>query len=100
MLKERKERTKQDHIYLEDIKDLPMKVQWKINGLLGYQIFKKDNNSNNLGDKLDNQDITLKISDPVVNKKNLSREMGGYSYVPQKDYNGMIKYVYTSAYDS
>ena len=41
MLKEQEEVTKQDEIYLEDINEFSLKLNWEILDLRGFQIFEK-----------------------------------------------------------
>jgi UDP-glucose 4-epimerase len=94
MLKEQEEITKQDEVYLEDIKDFSLKVNWEILDLTGYQIFEKDNYSYKFGEILDEPDMTLTISDPEPAKKFLSGDRLYWAHVRDKDYKGMIKYEY------
>ena len=64
MLKETEENAPKDAIYLEDIKTTgTLKVQWKICGILGYQIFEQDKVSYKFGEKLEKPDISLVIRD-------------------------------------
>ncbi|MHA1533238.1 MAG: hypothetical protein ACTSP8_00785, partial [Promethearchaeota archaeon] len=56
MLVEQEEVTKQDEIYQKDIENSPLKVQWNIKGIQGYQIFEKDNYSYKLDEGLENPD--------------------------------------------
>lgn len=96
MMKDQEKITKEHKIYNEDIKDCPLKINWDIKGIIGYQIFVKDNYSYKFGERLENPDISLKFSDLEVAKKFLSGEIKGYSYIPQKEYKGLIKYVYAA----
>jgi len=63
MLKEQEEVTKQDEIYLEDIKDFSLRLNWEILDIRGYQIFEKDNYSYKFGEVLDEPDMTLTFSE-------------------------------------
>ena len=64
MLKETEENAPNDAIYQEDIKTIgTLKVQWKICGIIGYQIFEKDKVSYKFGEKLEKPDISLVIRD-------------------------------------
>jgi UDP-glucose 4-epimerase len=92
MLKEQEEVTKQDEIYLEDIKDFSLKVNWDIMGVTGYQIFEEDNYSYKFGEGLDDPDMTLTINDLEHARKFLSGERLHYTHVRDKDYKGIIKY--------
>lgn len=100
MLTEQEEITKQDQIYQEDIKDFPLKVQWIINGLKGYQIFKKDNYSYKFGEELENPDITLNLADEEAARLLITGEMKEYATIPQKDYDGGFELVYTAQIES
>jgi UDP-glucose 4-epimerase len=100
MLTEHEEITKQDQIYQDDIKDFPLKVQWLINGLFGYQIFEKDNYSYKFGEKLEEPDITLDIADKEAARLLLTGEMKEYSAIPQKDYNEGFELLYTAQLES
>jgi len=64
MLKEQEEVTKQDEIYLEDINEFSLKLNWEILDLRGFQIFEKDNYSYKFGEVLDDPDMTITITDP------------------------------------
>jgi len=98
MLVEQEEVTKQDEIYQKDIENSPLKVQWKINGLVGYQIFEKGNYSYKLGEGLDNPDITITFSDSEAAKTFLKGEIIDYAAVPQKTYDGLIKFNYNAGW--
>ena len=86
MLKEQEEVTKTDQIYIEDIKDSPLKVQWNTQGVLAYQIFEKDNYSYKFGEKLENPDITLTFNDSEAAKTFLKGEIIDFMPIPQKEY--------------
>ena len=66
MLVEQEEVTKQDEIYQKDIENSPLKVQWNIEGMQGYQIFEKDNYSYKFGERLENPEKseTARCDDP------------------------------------
>ena len=67
MLKETEENAPKDAIYLEDIKTTgTLKVQWKICGILGYQIFEQDKVSYKFGEKLEKPDISLVLRDTKI----------------------------------
>jgi len=64
MMKDFEDIPQKDKIYQVDVKDFGLlKVQWKICGIVGYQIFEKDKISYKFGEKLDEPDITLVIRD-------------------------------------
>ena len=53
-----------DEIYQVDVKDFGMlKVQWKICGFIGYQIFDKDKISYKYGEEIEKPDISIVIRD-------------------------------------
>ena len=98
MLTEQEDVTKQDKIYQKDIENSPLKVQWNIKGMLGYQIFEKDNYSYKLGEGLENPDITITFSDSEAAKTFLKGEIIDYAAVPQKEYDGLIKFNYNAGW--
>jgi hypothetical protein len=96
MLEEQEEVTKQDEIYLEDIKDFSLKLNWEILDLRGYQIFEEDNYSYKFGEVLDEPDMTLTFTDPVPARKFLSGERMVYKYVHDKEYKGLMEFEYVT----
>ena len=98
MLVEQEEVTKQDEIYQKDIEKSPLKVQWDTQGILAYQIFEKDNYSYKLGERLENPDVTITFSDAEAAKTFLKGEIIDYAAVPQKEYDGLIKFNYNSGW--
>ena len=98
MLVEQEEATKQDEIYQKDIENSPLKVQWDTQGILAYQIFEKDNYSYKLGERLENPDVTITFSDAEAAKTFLKGEIIDYAAVPQKEYDGLIKFNYNSGW--
>ncbi len=90
MLKETGENAPKDAIYLEDIKTTgTLKVQWKICGILGYQIFEQDKVSYKFGEKLDKPDISLVIRDGDIAITFLKGELFEFDYGPA--YGGNFK---------
>ena len=65
-----------DEIYQEDMKNFDgvIKLQWNICGILGYQIFDKDNYSYKYGEKLDDPGVNLDVADLGLAKKFLMCE--------------------------
>ena len=56
-----------DKIYQVDVKDFGvLKVQWKICGYIGYQIFDKDKISFKYGETIDEPDVTIVIRDKNI----------------------------------
>jgi UDP-glucose 4-epimerase len=83
MMKDAEERAPNDKIYQEDMKDVGiLKVQWKICGIFGYQIFEKDKISYKYGEKLENPDISLVIRDKDIAIEFLKGELFEFEYGP------------------
>jgi len=90
MLKETGENAPKDAIYLEDIKTTGiLKVQWKICGILGYQIFEQEKVSYKFGEKLEKPDISLVIRDSKIAIPFLKGELFDFDYGPA--YGGNFK---------
>ncbi|MHA1489740.1 MAG: DUF362 domain-containing protein [Promethearchaeota archaeon] len=97
MLKDDEEKAPEDEIYQKDMKDLgELKVQWKICGILGYQIYDVDKISYKFGEKLEKPDISLVIRDPDLALRLLKREVFEFDYGP--GYKGGFKINYTSGW--
>ena len=99
MLKDQEEVTKEDKIYLEDIKDFSLKLNLEILDLKAYQIYEKDNYSYKFGEVLDEPDVTLTISDLAPARKFLSGEKVFYIPIHQLDYKGKIEYEYATSFE-
>jgi len=97
MLKEQEKVTKQDEIYLEDIKDFSLKLNLEIANLRAYQIYEKDNYSYKFGEFLDDSDMTITISDPDAARKLLRGETLYYIPIHKLDYKGVIEYEYVTS---
>ena len=90
MLKETEENAPKDAIYLEDIKTTgTLKVQWKICGILAYQIFEQNKVSYKFGEKLEKPDISLVIRDSEIATTFLKGELFEFDYGPA--YGGNFK---------
>lgn len=65
-----------DEIYQEDMKNFDgiIKLQWNICGIIGYQIFDRDNYSYKFGEKLDDPGVNVDVVDLVLAKKFLKCE--------------------------
>lgn len=82
-------------IYKKDMRDYEkIGVQWRICGIYGYQIFKRDNYTYQLGEKLEDPDISIRINNPELATKFLSGEDMGFHVAPRKDYKGKYKIMY------
>ena len=90
MMKNFEESPLEDKIYQEDFKDIGVfKVQWKICGILGYQIYEKDKISYKFGEKLEEPDVTLTIRDSDIAIRFLKGELFEFDYGPA--YGGNFK---------
>jgi len=90
MLIETEENAPKDALYQEDIKTTgTLKVQWKICGILGYQIFEQDKVSYKFGEKLEKPDISLVIRDSEIVIPFLKGEIFDFDYGPA--YSGNFK---------
>ena len=70
-----------DEIYQVDVKDFGVfKVQWKICGIEGYQIFEKDKISYKFGERLEEPDVTLTIRNKAIAREFLSGETFKFSF--------------------
>ena len=49
--------------YQKDIKKFPFRINWRIDGITGYQIYEADNYSYKFGEELENPDFTFIIHD-------------------------------------
>jgi UDP-glucose 4-epimerase len=86
-----------DEIYQKDMKDIgELKVQWKICGILGYQIYEKDKISYKFGEKLEKPDISLVIRDSDLAVRFLKRESFEFDYGP--GYKGGFRINYTESW--
>ncbi len=97
MMKDDEERAPEDKIYQKDMKDVgKLKVQWKICGIFGYQIFDKDTISYKFGEKLEEPDVTLVIRDKNLAVRLLKGEHFEFDYGP--GYKGGFKINYTEGW--
>ena len=83
-------------VFKKDIKDFDgtVKVNWKIFGKYGYQIFKEDDYSYKIGEQLDDPDIYLVIKDRELALRFLNGENLGFSYSPRRNYKGRFTIMY------
>ena len=83
MMKDFEDIPQKDKIYQVDVKDFGLlKVQWKICGIEGYQIFEKDKISYKFREKLDEPDITLVIRDKNLAIEFLKGEAFKFTFAP------------------
>ena len=81
----------EDEFYQKDVKKFPLRINWRIDGIKGYQIFEADNYSFKFGEELENPDLMLIIKDIELGKKFLKGELEGFKYAPRSDYKGRFK---------
>lgn len=86
--------TKSDEVYKEDMKDSGFRIQWKICGFDGYQIFEKDNYEHKFGGILTDPDFSLTIRNVESALKFLKGEIIGLRYAARKSYNGRFKLIH------
>lgn len=97
MLKEQEKQAPEDAIYHKDLEDIgTLKVQWKICGVIGYQIFEKDKISYKFGERLEEPDVSLVIRDKELATKFLKGERFEFDYSP--GYKGGFKINYTESW--
>jgi len=86
-------------IYKRDMKDFDkIKVQWKIAGVYGYQIYEKENYTYKVGEQLEDPDISIVIRNRDLGKRFLSGESLGFSYAPRREYKGKFKVMYVEGF--
>ncbi|MHA2129412.1 MAG: indolepyruvate ferredoxin oxidoreductase subunit alpha [Candidatus Hodarchaeales archaeon] len=75
-----------DETYQEDMKNFEgvVSLQWNICGIMGYQIFSKDDYSYKFGEKIDNPGVTFELSDLDLAAKFLRCEPFEFTYAPGK----------------
>ena len=72
---------KEDKVYQEDMKSVGiLKVQWKICGIQGYQIFNIDKIPYKLGESLEDPDVTLETDDKDLSIRLLLGEHFDFDY--------------------
>ena len=86
-------------IYKKDMKDFDkIKVQWKIAGVYGYQIFEKENYTYKVGEQLEDPDVSIVIRNRDLGKRFLSGESLGFSYSPRREYKGKFTVMYLEGF--
>jgi len=90
---------KMSPLYKKDMKDLGMvKVNWKVAGVLGYQIFELDNYTYKIGENLEDPDISLVIYDEDLGKRFLNGETVRREYAVRKDYKDRFKLMHIKGF--
>ena len=86
MMKSIEEISPSDKKYEYDMQDFAVKIQWDICGVQGYQIFNNgDDYSWGFEEKLDDHDLTLKITEIEVALKFLRGEIDNFTFYYFKD---------------
>jgi len=86
-------------IYKKDMKDYDvLKVNWKICGVLGHQIFEKDNYTYKVGEKIEKPDISFVINNRDLAVRFLNGESLGFSYSPRRDYKSRFRIMYLEGF--
>jgi len=86
-------------IYKKDMKDFDIvKVNWKICGVLGHQVFEKENYTYKVGEKIENPDISFVINNRALAVRFLNGESMGFSYSPRRDYKGRFRMMYLEGF--
>ena len=81
MMIDEEESAPEDEIYHKDMEDVGIfKVQWKICGILGYQIFDINTITYKFGEKLDTPDVSMVIRDEELALRFLKREVFEFDY--------------------
>jgi len=97
MLNETEENAPKDAIYQEDIKTTgTLKVQWKICGILGYQIYDRDDVFCKFGEEIEEPDVTLSIREMDLAARLLKGEPLDFDLNP--GYKGAVKINYTEGW--
>lgn len=97
MMKNVEEIVKTDKLYQFDMKGVgDFKVQWKIRGIKGYQIFERSNYSYKFGEEIDDPDVTLIIRDLDLASRFLRHEHFEITYT--RGYKGVFKVLHTAAW--
>ena len=100
MMKDSGRIARRSPIFKKDIKDFGgiIKLQWKIKGILAYQIFEEDNYSFKVGEQLEDPDLFIRIYNTDLAIRFLKGENMGFSYAPRRDYKGRFKVDYVEGY--
>ena len=97
MLKEDEEKAPNDKIYQKDMENIgEFRVNWKICGILGSQVYEKEKISYKFGENLENPDVSLVIRDSELAVRFLSGEKFEFDYGP--GHNGGFKLNYTEGW--
>ena len=97
MMKDLEGCTQTDETYQEDMKkfDGEISLQWDICGIIGYQIFSKDDYSYKFGEKVDNPGVTLELTDMDLACKFLRCEPFKFTFTPGEAGSGKFYIMHT-----
>jgi len=110
MLKDFEEVSKKDQVYRKDIEEIgKLKIQWRICGILGYQVFDLDNYSYGFNERLEDPDIIFTWREPKEAIRFLNGEyfekfgtLKQYKYgdneKPHRNYVKQYKHIYRYRY--
>jgi ferredoxin len=86
-------------IYKKDMKDIDkIKVQWKIAGVYGVQIFEKENYTYKVGEQIEDPDVSVVIRNRDLGRRFLNGESLGFSYSPRREYKGKFTLMYVEGF--
>ena len=100
MMKDSGRIARRSPIFKKDIKDFDriVKINWKVCGLHGYQIFEEENYTYKLGEQLEDPDLLIRLNNRDLAIRFLNGENMGFSYAPRRDYKGRFKVDYVEGY--
>lgn len=81
----------EDEFYQQDVKKLPLRINWQIDDIIGFQIFEEDYYSYKFGEELESPDLIFIIKNSELGKKFLKGELEGFKVAPRADYKGRFK---------
>ncbi|MHA1883945.1 MAG: DUF362 domain-containing protein [Promethearchaeota archaeon] len=89
--------TESDKVYRIDMKDIEsLSVQWKIRGIKGYQVFKKNSYEYKYSEELESPDVTIIIRDLNLASRFLKGDY--FDYTMSRGYKGVFKILHTSGW--
>ncbi|MHA1106942.1 MAG: indolepyruvate ferredoxin oxidoreductase subunit alpha [Promethearchaeota archaeon] len=84
MLEEIDELVEKDEILKKDMENFNLKIQFRINGIKGYQIFDNGNYIHKYGKEVEQADLTLEFADKDIALKFLRGDVERYQYIYYK----------------
>jgi UDP-glucose 4-epimerase len=100
MMKDSGRIARRSPIFKKDIKDFDgiAKVQWNFAGTYAYQIYETDNYTFNIGEKIEDPDVAIRILNPELATKFLKGEDMGLNVASRRDYKGRFKLEYVAGH--